>query len=515
MGRCDTESAAAHNIAHLLWSAAARAGDCPAVIERGRLTTYDALRAHAAGVAEALVACGIRPGDRVAIFLERGAAAVAAYFGALVAGGIVTIINERLRPRQIEHVLQHASASALISAAELLVRQPRAIETSAHLLDIGTVPLAGGCEPLPVRPGDLAQLIYTSGSTGLPKGVMLTHHAVRSAIDVVTSYLGLAPDDRIASLIPFSSVYGLNQLLCAARTGAVLVVERSPVPHQIAAELRAHETTVLATVPPLWLQLLRVPAFRDERVPSLRVLQNAGGHLPVEAARRLRAAQPHAQLFLQYGMTETFRSTFLAPDEVDRHPHSIGRAIPGAEILVLRDDGTPCEVGEIGELVHRGPTVAAGYWNDPEATARVFRPHPCVQRAGDQGTAPDAERVVFSGDLVRRDAEGLLYFVSRRDRVIKSLGFRIGPDEILDVLHASGEITEGVVTTEPDGQRGERIIACVVLAPEGSAHRLEAYCRVELPRHMQPTRIDVLDEIPHLPGGKHDLAALRERQAAT
>jgi acyl-CoA synthetase (AMP-forming)/AMP-acid ligase II len=400
----------------------------------------------------------------------------------------------------------------LITAAELLARQPRAVETSARVLDIGDVALASACEPLPVRAGDLAQLIYTSGSTGLPKGVMLTHHAVRAAVDTVAGYLGITHEDRIASLIPFSSVYGLNQLLCAVRTGAALVVERSPVPHQIIAELRAHETTVLATVPPLWLQLLRVPAFRDERVPSLRIVQNAGGHLPVEAVRRLRAAQPHAQVFLQYGMTETFRSTFLAPDEVDRHPDSVGKAIPGAEILVLRDDGTPCDVGEIGELVYRGPTVSAGYWNDPEMTARVFRTYPGTLSAGNGEGAPDTERVVFSGDLVRRDAEGFLYFVSRRDRVIKSLGFRIGPDEILDVLHASGEIAEGVVTTEPDGQRGERIVACVVLAPEGSAQRLETYCRAELPRHMQPARIDVLQEIPRLPGGKHDLAALRERQ---
>jgi acyl-CoA synthetase (AMP-forming)/AMP-acid ligase II len=337
---------------------------------------------------------------------------------------------------------------------------------------------------------------------------MFTHGNLWSAIQAVTTYLGIGPDDRIASLLPFSSVYGLNQLLCAVRTGAALVVQRSPVPHQIVTEMRVHAVTVLAAVPPLWLQLLSVPSFCSEAIPSLRVLQNAGGHLPTEAVRRIRRAQPHARLFLQYGMTETFRSTFLSPEEVDRRPDSMGQAIPGAEILVLREDCTPCEPGEVGELVHRGPTVAAGYWNDPESTARVFRviPRSVERDSGD-------ERVVFSGDLVRRDAEGFLYYVSRRDRIIKSLGFRIGPDEIVEALYASGEISEAAVTAEADEQRGARIVAFVVLAPGGCAKRLEAFCRAELPRHMQPARIDVCAAIPRLASGKYDIAALSEAHA--
>src|SRR5207249_8590324 len=156
--------------------------------------------------------------------------------------------------------------------------------------------------------------------------------------------------------------------------------------------------TVLAGVPPLCRQLLNAAAFRDEPIPSLRIATNAGGHLPVPVVRALRRAQPQARLFLMYGLTEVLRSTFLAPEEVDRRPDSIGRAIPGAEVLGLREDLTPCAVGGVGELVHRGPTVALGYWNDPEATARVFRAYP-LRAAG----APDAERVVLSGDLVRQD----------------------------------------------------------------------------------------------------------------
>jgi acyl-CoA synthetase (AMP-forming)/AMP-acid ligase II len=210
-----------------------------------------------------------------------------------------------------------------------------------------------------------------------------------------------------------------------------------------------------------------------------------------------------------YGLTEAFRATYLPPEEVDRRPDSIGQAIPGAEILVLRDDLTPCAVDEVGELVQRGPTVAAGYWNDPEATARVFRPNP-LRPSG----APDPERVVFSGDLVRRDADGFLHFVARRDRLIKTLGHRVSPDEVAEVLHASGEITEGVVDAEPDDDLTERIVAYVMLAPGGSLERLQAFCRRELPRYMQPRRIEVRDTLPRTSSGKHDVRAARTMDEA-
>jgi len=484
----------------------ARHGRRPAAIEGERVVTYAALGAHAGAVAAELVRRGVSPGDRVAIFLERGADAVAAYFGALAAGCIATIVNDRLRPRQIEYVLAHASARALVTSAEMLARQPRAIERAATTLDIAGVPPDGVFEPVPVAGGEIAQLIYTSGSTGLPKGVAFSSASLWAGIEAVTGYLGITPDDRVASVLPFSSVYGLNQLLGTVYAGATLVVERSPVPHQIAARLRAAGVTVLAAVPPLWLQLLAAPAFGTEPIPSLRVLQSAGGHLPTDAVRRLRRAQPHARLFLQYGMTETFRSTFLDPGEVDHRPGSMGKAMEGAELLVVRDDLSECASGEVGELVCRGPAVAAGYWNDPEATARVFRPWPAAGAGG---------RAVFSGDLVRRDEDGFLHYVGRRDRMIKSLGFRIGPDEVVDVLFASGEVLEAVVTTEPDDRRGERIVACVVLAPGGCAERLARFCGAELPRHMQPARVDVRTEIPRLPSGKYDLHALGAPEPAS
>ena len=490
------------NVARMLWNAPAAGFDRPAIVARDAMTTYGALLDRTHAFAESLVARGVTAGDRVAIFLDRGADAAAAFFGATATGAIAVFVNETLRPRQAEHILSHSGATLLITGADLLARQPRAIETSARTLLVSEVAATGAFEPVPRVAGDVAQIIYTSGSTGLPKGVAITHGNLWAGMRAVSTYLAIGSDDRIASLLPFSFDYGFNQLLCAVGNGAALVVERSPAPQEIATAIASLGVTVLPCVPPLWLQLLGAPAFRDAPIPTLRAMTNTGGRIPIPAVRAIRAAQPHAALFLMYGLTEAFRATYLSPELVDAHPDSIGRAIPGCEVMVLRDDLTPCDVGEVGELVQRGLTVTAGYWSDPAATARVFRSNPLRP----PGT-PDHERVVFSGDLVRRDSDGLLFFVGRRDRLIKSLGFRVSPDEVAEVIHASGEVDEAIVGTEPDEARGALIVAFVVLRAGGSLQRLQRHCRTELPRHMQPARIEVRGELPRTSSGKFDLLA--------
>lgn len=492
------------NVAWMLWDTAARAGCRVAVYERDGATEYTTLAERAGSIGRALETVGTRPGDRVAIFLERGAEAAAAFFGAVAIGAVGINVNETLRPAQVEHVLGHSGARVLLTTARMLARQPRAIETDAALLRIEDTPRAATLNPVARIGPDPAQLIYTSGSTGLPKGVTLSHSNLWAGARAVGHYVGITQDDRIASLLPFSFDYGFNQLLCAVAAGAAIVVERSHVAQHIVATLRGREVTVLPAVPPLWLQLLTVDGFCSAPIPSLRAMTNTGGHLPTAAVRALRRAHPQARLFLMYGLTEAFRSSYLPPEEVDRRPDSIGVAIPGAEILVLRDDGAPAAAGEVGELVHRGPTVALGYWNDREATEKVFRPHPFPP----PGT-PDAERVVYSGDLVRRDADGFLYYVGRRERLIKVLGYRVSPDEIATVLYASGAVVEAVVAAEADPDAGERIVAYVILAPRASLEDLEAYCRAELPRHLRPSRIEIRADLPRLVSGKHDVAAVR------
>lgn len=498
------------NFALALWATADRVPENDAIDDRDAITSYGALRAQAAGIARTLADTGIRPGDRVAIWMDRSAASAAAFFGVLAAGGVAIMVNEVLRPRQVEHILRHSTASVLLTSADMLARQGRALETDATVVDVATLPATGEFAPVPRVGRDYAQIIYTSGSTGLPKGVTWMHANLWAGTRAVVHYVEVTESDRLASLLPFSFDYGFNQFLCATFTGATLVIERSPVPQQIVTTLRTKRVTVLACVPPLWLQLVSAPEFRREPIATLRAMTNTGGRIPVEGVRELRRLQPQARLFLMYGLTEAFRGTYLPPDEVDAHPDSMGRAIPGSEIFVLREDGALCDDDEVGELVQRGSTVAAGYWNDPATTATVYRSNP-LRPVG----APDDERVVFSGDLVRRDKDGLLYYVGRRDRVIKTLGMRVSPDEIADVLYASGHVVEGIIGTEDDAVRGTRIIAYVVLKSESSLPALEGFCRRELPRHMHPARYEVLNELPRTTSGKFDLRSVQESLPAS
>ncbi len=496
------------NIAQLLWKGAVAHGHDIAIATRDADITYAALAGRAGAFAAALRARHIVAGDRVAIFLERGADAAAAFFGVVAAGGIAVIMSESLRPRQIEYICENAGARLLIAGADLLAQQPRIVAQGVPRLDPTDVAPSAPWEPVQRVSDDIAQLIYTSGSTGRPKGVTVTHGNLWAGVQSVCKYLQLESTDRIASLLPFSFDYGLNQLMCALWCGGTLVIETRRLPDDILAGLRYAQVSVIAAVPPIWLQLLTAPGFVSP-LPSLRIMTSTGGRLPTDAVRRMRTLQPHARLYLMYGLTEAFRATYLSPEEVDAHPTSIGRAIPGTEIMVLREDGSACAPGEMGELVQRGPTVALGYWNDRRATDEVYRPNP-----GRPAGAPDAERVVFSGDLVRRDDDGRLYFIGRRDKLIKTLGHRVSPDDVAEALHASGEVAEAVITTEPDGWRGEQIVAVVRLASGGSLPRLRAFCRAELPRYMQPARYQIEAELPRVPNGKYDVAAISEQVAA-
>jgi acyl-CoA synthetase (AMP-forming)/AMP-acid ligase II len=492
------------NLATILWNAADRDGSRPAVLEGSTVISLAQLRARASAFASALDSHGIKPGQRVAIFLERSADAVAAIFGAYAVGAITVVVNERYRPRQVEHVLHHSEVSAFITSQAMLDRQHRDIDTGGAVsVDIHGIPAA---DKYPLRrriSPDPAQIIYTSGSTGMPKGVLFSNAALQAGVRAVTYYLGIQPTDRVATLLPFSSVYGLNQLLTSISGGASVIIDHSLLPQQIVGALAERGATVLAAVPPLWIQLVHVQDFNDGALRGLRIAQNAGGHLPPEFVKKVRAALPNTRLFLQYGMTETFRGTYLPPEEVDHRPGSMGRAMPDTEILVLDENNQIVPDGDVGELVHRGPTIALGYWKDPDATNQTFRPNPFTP----PGT-PGGERVVYSGDMVRRDADGFLYYVGRRDRVIKSMGFRIGPDEIADVLYASGEAAEAVIIAVADADRGHRIIAHVVLKPDGKIERLKRYCRAELPEYAQPAEYMVRTEMPRLASGKYDIDSL-------
>lgn len=494
------------NFAELLGRGSREFGDRPALVFKGQPTSFNDLSRRAGAIAAALRESGVGPGSRCGVLIRDPADAAAAFFAVLATGAVGMNVNELYRPRQVEYVLQHSGANTFITSDDFLESQPRKIESSARVLSVTAIGDGRPLEITSVAPGAEAQITYTSASTGLPKGVLMSHSALWAGVRIVAAYLGLQRSDRIASLLPFSFVYGFNQLTTALYTGALLVVDRSTLAPEIVETLRREQVTVIAGVPPLWAQLMSVRTFRDEPLEDLRIMTCAGGRLPPPAVKELRRAQPQARLYLMYGLTEVFRSTYLPWEEVDAHPDSMGRAIPESVVYVVRDDGSLADAGEVGELVHGGPTVGIGYLGDADATSRVFKPNPFL-KPGESG--PD--RIVFSGDLVRRDSEGRLYYVSRRDRMIKTLGFRVSPDEITDVIRASDDVADAAIVTEPDPVRGEKIVACVVLKEGGSLEKLTKFCKMELPRHMQPARYVVLDAIPRNASGKHDIPTLKQQ----
>lgn len=344
-------------------------------------------------------------------------------------------------------------------------------------------------------------LVYTSGSTGLPKGIMLSHDNLLSGTRIVTGYLNLTERDVILSVLPFSFDYGLNQLLTSLFVGATLVIQRSMFPRDISDTLRREQVTGLAGVPTLWVQLSsRHSPFLKTAYPHLRYITNSGGRVPEDVVRAIRAAHPNTQMFLMYGLTEAFRSTYLPPDQVDRRPASMGMAIPEVEILVINDHGARCAPGEVGELVHCGANVAMGYWRDPENTARRFQRHPLRQ------PADGSERVVFSGDLVTADAEGYLYYVGRRDKQIKSRGVRVSPEEIERYIHSSAAVSQ-VVAFAVTRDDGDSDIVAAVVPVDASCFREETlaeFCRNEMPEYMQPRVLWAMREFPLTSSGKPD-----------
>lgn len=487
------------NAAWLLWRAAEQAAGATAIVDGDRTVTYAELALRAGDHAAALTAHGVRAGDRVVVLGKRSWDTASAIFGALATGAIVVIVADALRRRQITHILDMSEPAVAIVGSDVAGPLDRSSGTPIPVVR----PVTRGCDVRPAaRDGmDPAQMIFTSGSCGRPKGVLVSHENLWSGVAAVGAYLGLRSDDRLAALLPFSFDYGLSQLLLAVASRGALVVERSPLAQRIDATLRAQEVTIAAGVPWTWQGLLRVPRFRREPIESLRTITSTGGRLPVATVRALRAAQPQARLFSMYGLTEAFRSTYLPPTEIDRKPSSVGRAIPEATVVVVRPDGTPCAPFEVGEIVHRGPTVALGYWRDGVATERVFRPDP---------KASDQRRMVMTGDLGYIDVEGDLYVVGRRDGVFKRYGYRVSRDELAEALHESGLVATACVVVGPSDADDPAVTAHVVLAPGASRAGLARYIASELPRHLAPTDIREVPALPVNAHGKPDVSALVE-----
>lgn len=498
-----------------------------ALVYKDERVTYGALwaevEAHAAGLARLEVARG----ERVGVWLDKRIETITAIFGASLAGAVFVPISPVLRPQQVHHILADCNLRVLITTQErllglqpffdrcpdlrhvVLIEQHGDVARPAAAAVVDWATLQSSASPGSVAHPrtidiDMAAILYTSGSTGRPKGVVLSHRNLVVGGESVSHYLENGPHDRILSALPLSFDAGLSQVTTAFCVGASLVLLNYLVARDIKRLCASEEITGLTGVPPLWFQVGELD-WSDGAGRSLRYFANTGGHVPRALLQRLRAIFPQAKPYLMYGLTEAFRSTYLHPAEVDRRPDSIGKAIPNAEILVVDAEGRPCRPGEEGELVHRGALVSLGYWNDPQRTAERFRPAP-----GLPPELPTTELAVWSGDIVRMDDEGFLYYVGRRDDLIKTSGYRVSPTEIEEVVYATGRVEEVVALGLPHPTLGQAIAVLAkpkAGAPLAKAEILSA-CARELPLYMVPALVLERSELPRNPNGKHDRTAL-------
>lgn len=480
-----------------------------ALVDRAGAWTYAELEEGVASVAGWLAGQGLAPGDRIASWLPKTRLACIAPLAVARAGLVHVPINPLLRRAQVAHIIGDSGARMLITQggrADTL--DATDAPPSCAIVDETAIPLdrsAGAMGPSSADPASLAAILYTSGSTGRPKGVMLSHGNLWLGAVAVAQYLEMASHDRVLGVLPLSFDYGQNQLLSTWYAGASVAPLDYLVAKDVVRAVERFGATTLAGVPPLWVQLLEAD-WPEDAAASLKRLTNSGGALTPRLVRGLRERFPGADVYAMYGLTEAFRSTYLDPKLIDAHPDAIGRAIPFAEVMLVRPDGQRAEPDEPGELVHAGPLVAQGYWRDSERTAQRFRPAPAWSRYG--GTA------VWSGDTAVHGNDGLLRFVGRDDEMIKSAGNRISPLEIEEAVLAGGEVSEAVAVGIPDARLGQ-VIVVAVAGDSALEPALRDRLRRDLPSFMQPVRYEWWELLPRSANGKLDRSGIRSDLVAS
>jgi amino acid adenylation domain-containing protein len=456
--------------------------------------------------------------------METSAEVVVALWAVLKAGAAFTVINPTTKAEKLAAMVGDERPAALLTRNDTL--RARAVANALPMAHVPLVVWVGGIpEEIDAASSrfmdwdalmsagstnhphvgtvelDLATIIYTSGSTGVPKGVMSTHRNMVFAATSISTYLENTQDDIIFCALPLAFDYGLYQVIMAARVGATVVLEKNFVYPYKAIEIMIRErVTGFPGVPTMFSLILNMKNLSNYDLSCLRYISNTAAALPVSHIRDLRAAFPDVTLFSMYGLTECKRVSYLPPSELDRRPESIGLPIPGTEVYVVDDDGGHVPPGTVGELVVRGPHVMRGYWEKPEETAQRYRPGPVT-----------GETVLYTGDLVRQDAEGFLYFVARKDDIIKTRGEKVSPKEIENCLYAMPGVYEAAAIGVPDETLGEAIKVFVVPRP-GIAlveREIRRHCAQHLEDFMMPKYIEIRSELPKGDTGKIDTKELK------
>jgi acyl-CoA synthetase (AMP-forming)/AMP-acid ligase II len=496
-----------------LLSAAKAAGDTPAVVAGDRRIDYATFATLALRLGRAFQECGLERGDRVALFVENGWPAAVAIYATWLAGGVVSVINPQTKSEKLAYILQDSGARiALVDAAlaptfNQAVTRPHDLRAAfivgpcdASAPGLPRIPLdaalAEDASPKPVRtiPVDLAALIYTSGSTGQPKGVMMAHQNIRFTTDSLVEYLRLGAEDRILNVLPLAFDYGLYQLLMSVRLGGLIALERSfAFPAHVVRRTTDEGITVFPGVPTIFATLLALHRSTGTVLPTVRRVTNTAAALPPEWNAELQRVFPSALLFRMYGLTECKRVCYLEPEELQKRPTSVGRAIPGTEVFLLGADGQPVEPGAPGILHVRGPHIMLGYWKQPELTRRMIKPG-----------AYEGDRVLCSHDVFTTDEEGYLYFVARTDEIIKTRGEKVSPVEVESALYAIPGVLEAAVIGVSDPLLGEGIYAFIAADPSASLteQTVKRACHARLESFMVPSRVIFRDALPKTGTGK-------------
>jgi acyl-CoA ligase (AMP-forming) (exosortase A-associated) len=517
--------------------AAQRSPSAVALTFGGASMTYAELGSSVSRFASGLISLGVRRGERVAIYLEKRFETVIASFGPPAAGAVFVPVNPLLKPEQVAFILRDCNVRVLVTSPERFALMKDCLADCCDLHHVvltdapaypGQPGLGGAASTMtsvqftqirwqelldhggrPVHrviDTDMAAILYTSGSTGKPKGVVLSHRNMVAGAKSVASYIENNAQDTLLAALPLSFDAGFSQLTTAFHTGARVVLLNYLMPRDVLKAMERERVTGLTAVPPLYIQLAQLEwpsAINDH----LRYFANTGGRMPRETLNLLRQRVPKAKPFLMYGLTEAFRSTYLPPQEVDLRPDSIGKAIPNAEILVLREDGSPCAPDEPGELVHRGALVGMGYWNDAEKTAERYKVL-ASNAPGRQVGLQLPEYAVFSGDTVRMDAEGFFYFIGRRDEMMKTSGYRVSPTEVEEILYATQLVGECVAfgVDHPVLGHAIHIIATYSIGTRAKGvNDIISECKARMPAYMVPAGIEIVEgPLPRNPNGKID-----------
>jgi long-chain acyl-CoA synthetase len=466
--------------------------------------TYGQLRSASGRRAAQLAALDLPLGSRVGVLGPNSLFWVAAYLAVMKLGHVAVPFSDKLTPDDVRRNADLVGCAAIFTDRRILRRFAAAFGNDiAVLADEALLTSRESYWPnsTPVDPRADAVLMFTSGTTSRPKAVRVTHGNIQTNTDSIITFLGLRNDDRVLVILPFHYCYGASLLHTHLRRGGHVVLCNSFVFPETTLDLLEREgCTVLAGVPSSFQLLLRASTFAQRALPSLRLIQQAGGKLPPVLIEELLAAKPAAKLFVMYGQTEaTARLSYFPPDKLQAKPGSIGKGIPGVQLRVLNGNGEPVAPGERGEIYATGANISPGYYDDPQGSAAKFT------RNG-----------LRTGDLATVDDDGDIFIVDRRDDFIKSWGHRISSQEVEAAALRMEQLISAAVIGVPDNEAGEAVALFVTARPGAVVMPDEvlAACRLHLPKYMVPRSVLILDALPLNSNGKIAKPQLREMAAA-